>query len=126
MNVLPEKLKWEIRKRLEEIERQLYWKGSLGRADLTQQFGISLQQASADISRYFEIAPNNATFNPSSKRYDAAAEMDLQLIDHTIDDYVKWDMPNKAIVDKVTMPQRLEDKTVIIVQRPQPVLDIGR
>lgn len=40
--------------------------------DLTEHFGISVPQASLDIAKYTELAPNNLTYDRSSKTYTAA------------------------------------------------------
>ncbi len=40
--------------------------------DLTEYFGISVPQASLDIAKYTELAPNNLTYDRSSKTYTAA------------------------------------------------------
>ena len=40
--------------------------------DLTEHFGISVPQASLDISKYMELAPSNLTYDRSSKTYTAA------------------------------------------------------
>ncbi|MEJ8816103.1 WYL domain-containing protein [Variovorax ureilyticus] len=45
------------------------WEGRINRSDLTDFFGISVPQASLDISRYLELAPGNAIYDRSSKVY---------------------------------------------------------
>lgn len=62
-------LKWGVRKRLEYIDFQLFWHGRARRNDLAERFGMSPQQASADIARYQELAPENMVFDPASKGY---------------------------------------------------------
>lgn len=61
--------RWEIDQRLEFIEFRLYWEGSIRRADLQQKFGISTPQASADLTRYRESAPENLEYDLSRKCY---------------------------------------------------------
>jgi len=63
------KAKWNVEKRLEFIEFRLYWDGRLNRRDLVDTFGISAQQASADIATYEEIAPENLSYDPGRKTY---------------------------------------------------------
>lgn len=74
-----ESLRWGIERRLEFIELRLYWEGVVNRQDLAEAFGISLQQASADFSRYIEIAPQNASYDRSAKGYVRSADFAPQV-----------------------------------------------
>jgi hypothetical protein len=65
-------LRWGVEQRLEFIEFQLFWEGGLNRADITRYFGISVPQASKDLSQYQELVPNNVVYDRSGKRYFAA------------------------------------------------------
>ena len=85
-----EELKWEVKKRLEEIERCLWWMGKLGRADLMSKFGISPQQASADISLYQKLAPGNAEFNRSARQYEPSISFEPKFIEIDSADYAEW------------------------------------
>jgi len=67
----PEKIRWSLEQRLEFIEFRLFWEGQLNRADLVDKFGISIPQASADLTRYQELAPNNLHYDKSQKTYVA-------------------------------------------------------
>jgi hypothetical protein len=60
---------WSTRKRLQHLEFKLYWEGRVNRGDLTAEFGISIPQASVDITKYQEMAPNNISYNSSAKYY---------------------------------------------------------
>ena len=62
-------LKWGIEQRLEFIEFRLYWEGAINRSDIMGRFGVSMPQASKDLSRYQELAPENMAYNKSEKRY---------------------------------------------------------
>jgi len=67
-----EKLKgssWGQERRLQFIDFRLRWEGRINRTDLTDYFGISIPQASIDISKYIEIAPENTQYDKSSKTY---------------------------------------------------------
>jgi hypothetical protein len=66
-------LRWGVARRMEFIDFRLYWEGRINRADLMRFFGVSVQQASADIARYQELAPDNLTYDRSAKRYLAGA-----------------------------------------------------
>ena len=64
-------LRWSIERRLEFIEFRLYWEGGINRGDIVDQFGLSVPQASKDLSRYQELAPDNMAYDKSEKRYFA-------------------------------------------------------
>jgi hypothetical protein len=55
--------------RLEFIEFRLFWEGGVNRSDLIEQFGVSVPQASNDLTAYRELAPENVTYDLSGKRY---------------------------------------------------------
>lgn len=67
------KLRWSAERRLEFIEFLLYWEGGLNRSDLTERFGVSIPQASTDLTKYRELAPANMEYDVSAKRYVAAS-----------------------------------------------------
>ena len=62
-------LRWSIERRLEFIEFRLYWEGGINRGHIVDQFGLSVPQASKDLSRYQELAPDNMAYDKSEKRY---------------------------------------------------------
>jgi hypothetical protein len=57
------------KRRLEFIEFRLYWEGAVNRSDLIDQFGVSVPQASNDLTAYRQLAPNNVTYDVSAKCY---------------------------------------------------------
>lgn len=64
-----QELRWGIERRLEFIDFRLFWEGRINRSDLTDQFGISTPQASADLARYQELAPANLVYDSRLKCY---------------------------------------------------------
>jgi hypothetical protein len=60
-------LRWGTAQRLEFIEFRLFWEGRLNRSDLMKRFNVSMPQASADIARYQELAPDNINYDSSDK-----------------------------------------------------------
>lgn len=66
-------VKWSQERRLQFIDFRLQWEGRINRRDVTDFFKISVPQASADISRYAELAPGNLKYDTSSRTYVAAA-----------------------------------------------------
>lgn len=67
-------MRWGVEKRLEFIEFRLFWEGGINRADITDQFGVSVPQASKDLTLYEEKAPGNLAYDKSAKRYFASGE----------------------------------------------------
>lgn len=61
--------KWSQERRLEFIDYRLRWEGQLNRSDLMDVFGISVPQASLDIARYTELAPENIRYDRSARVY---------------------------------------------------------
>ncbi len=64
--------RWGPERRLEFIDHRLAWDGKLNRGDLMSFFGISVPQASLDISRYRELAPQNLDYDASARTYVAS------------------------------------------------------
>ena len=58
-----------IRRRLEFVEFQLHWEGSVGRRKLQDQFSISPQQATNDLTAYMDACPGNMIYDPRRKAY---------------------------------------------------------
>src|SRR5260370_39029196 len=65
-------LRWGVEQRLQFIEFRLFWEGGLNRSDITDYFGVSVPQASKDLSQYQALAPENIVYDRSEKRYFAA------------------------------------------------------
>lgn len=74
-------LKWGVGRRLEFIEFRLFWEGSINRADLVEAFGVSVPQASKDLTLYQERAPGNMEYDTRAKRYVAAKKFVLRFLD---------------------------------------------
>lgn len=65
-------MRWGVEKRLEFIEFRLFWEGGINRADIIDHFGVSVPQASKDLTLYEEKAPGNLLYDKSAKRYMAS------------------------------------------------------
>ncbi|MBE0469944.1 MAG: WYL domain-containing protein [Methyloprofundus sp.] len=63
-------LKWDTIQRMEEIERCLFWQGSLGRTELALRLRMSNPQTTAILKQYQEFNPGKIGLNNSSKRYE--------------------------------------------------------
>ncbi len=62
-------LRWGVEQRLEFIEFRLFWDGHVNRRDVMEQFGLSVNQASADLNRYLGFAPDNMVYDKSARTY---------------------------------------------------------
>ncbi len=62
-------MRWGVEQRLEFIDFRLLWEGGINRADIMEAFGISVPQASKDLSLYEEKAPGNLQYDKREKRY---------------------------------------------------------
>ena len=62
-------LRWGVEQRLEFIEFRLFWEGRVNRSDVMEQFGLSVNQASADLNRYIGFAPDNMVYDKSARTY---------------------------------------------------------
>lgn len=72
------------------IELIAYWEGSINTGHLCQQFGVSRQQASSDLGRYRDIAPQNLAYCPSRKAYLATPEFTSIYISGDVVEYLNW------------------------------------
>ncbi|AIA73211.1 MULTISPECIES: WYL domain-containing protein [Pectobacterium] len=62
---------WGLERRLQFIDFRLRWSGHINRTDLTSFFGLSIPQASLDIAKYLELAPDNLVYDRRTKTYTA-------------------------------------------------------
>src|SRR6266542_7008882 len=69
LEALEKVLRWGPEQRLEFVEFLLFWEGVLNRSDITQRFGVSVPQASNDLTMYREFAPANLEYDSSAKCY---------------------------------------------------------
>jgi len=66
---------WAAQERLRTVERALWWRGWVGRADLSGLFGVSPAQASSDLQKYQELNPGVMLYQTNRKRYESAESM---------------------------------------------------
>lgn len=73
------------------IELIAYWEGRLTTTHLREFFGISRQQASADIRRYRETHPGNLLdYQHSDKAYLPSPEFERRYISADVAEYLNW------------------------------------
>jgi hypothetical protein len=82
------KIRWGIEQRLEFIEFRLFWDGELKRGDITERFGVSTPQASADVATYREKAPANIVYDGSRKRFLATPKFRPRFLKPNADRYL--------------------------------------
>lgn len=123
-----ERLRWGVRRRLEFIDFRLFWDGRFNRSDMAETFGISPQQASADIAQYEKLAPQNLGYDRAEKAYRRADTFAPKFIGETIDRYLlqlvaienRWmrqeDTWFDAIppVEVLTLGRRPTDPTILV------------
>ena len=73
-------MRWGVEQRLEFIEFRLFWEGAINRADIVEFFGVSVPQASKDLTLYQERAPGNMEYDTRGKRYVAAGKFVLRFL----------------------------------------------
>lgn len=82
------RIRWGAEQRLEFIEFRAFWEGGVNRSDITDRFGVSVPQASNDLTQYRELAPDNLTYDASAKRYRAAEEFMPRFLDVSAERYL--------------------------------------
>jgi predicted DNA-binding transcriptional regulator YafY len=68
---MDERPRWSVERRLAFAEQRLFWDGALNRDDLVRRFGISPNQATADIGRLRSAEGAGIAYNTLTKRYEA-------------------------------------------------------
>ena len=61
--------RWGQERRLEFIDYRLKWDGQINRSNLIDFFGISVPQASLDLTEYTKLAPDNLEYDASTRVY---------------------------------------------------------
>lgn len=124
--------RWGQERRLEFIDYRLRWDGHINRSDLTAFFGISIPQASLDLSEYTKRAPGNLEYDTSTKVYRASLSFEAAFASSALERYLD-DLLRVAINPEIpygsflgwhpsvaTVPRpwrRLDAETVIQVVR---------
>ena len=88
MNNQDSKRRWGTDQRLEFIEFRLFWEGGVNRSDITNHFGVSVPQASNDLSQYKELAGDNIQYDASEKRYLPTANFRPRFMKPSADRYL--------------------------------------
>ncbi|AQS86560.1 MAG: WYL domain-containing protein [Acetobacter aceti] len=70
-NTIRQGVRWGQERRLEFIDYRLRWDGQINRSSLTDFFGISVPQASLDITEYSKLSPDNLKYDKRARTYRA-------------------------------------------------------
>jgi len=81
-------IRWGVEQRLEFIEFHLLWEGGVNRSDIIGTFGVSVPQASKDLTLHQERAPDNVTYDKSAKRYVTADTFEPRFLKPDPDEYL--------------------------------------
>lgn len=100
------KRRWGTDQRLEFIEFRLFWEGGVNRSDITSHFGVSVPQASNDLSQYKELASDNIEYDASAKKYLPTAGFRPRFMKPSADRYLSQ---LKAVADGIVS----RDETLI-------------
>lgn len=65
--------RWGQERRLEFIDYRLRWDAQINRSSLTDFFGISVPQASLDLTEYTKLAPENLEYDTRARVYRATS-----------------------------------------------------
>jgi predicted DNA-binding transcriptional regulator YafY len=64
-------LRWSVEQRVAFAVRRLYWDGTINRDDLMRRFGVSANQATADLARLKDAYPDGFNYDTVARRYRA-------------------------------------------------------
>jgi predicted DNA-binding transcriptional regulator YafY len=65
--------RWGVERRLDFIAGRLSWERRINRADLVARFGVSPNQATADLKRFSDLNPGALVYDTRAKVYRAGA-----------------------------------------------------
>lgn len=72
------------------IELIAYWEGKVNTHHLAQQFNLSRQQCSAELSAYIGCCPQNLHYDKSLKGYLPTENFTMQNISGDVTEYLDW------------------------------------
>lgn len=84
----PQAKRWSVRRRLEFMDFRLFWDGRFTRAALAETFGMSPQQASADIALYDKLAPGNMFYDHPQRAFIRAGDFAPKFAAESADRYL--------------------------------------
>lgn len=115
--------RWSVEKRLEFIDFRLFWEGQINRADITQQFGVSVPQTSNDLAKYQEAAPNNINYDHREKKYFSSDTFKPAFITPDADSYFRQLRDDMLALKSNPVPWLSYEPEHDIVQMPKRNID---
>ncbi len=67
--------RWSVERRLDFIASRLTWEGRINRQDLVARFGVSPNQATADLARFEALNPGALIYDTRGKTYRAGGSL---------------------------------------------------
>jgi predicted DNA-binding transcriptional regulator YafY len=67
-------LRWSVEQRVAFAARRLYWDGTINREDLMRRFGVSANQATADVAKLKDAYPDGFAYDTVARRYRAQTQ----------------------------------------------------
>jgi predicted DNA-binding transcriptional regulator YafY len=110
-------MQWGMERRIDFIEYLLYWDGKVNRKDITQFFGVSTPQASADIKRYQELAPQNIEYDKSKKYYFAPPTFEPKFIKPNAERYLEQLLSEQHNPESLLSIRNIDYATLPNIQR---------
>jgi predicted DNA-binding transcriptional regulator YafY len=83
-----QKGRWPAEQRLQFIDFRLFWEGHVNRRDIIDHFGVSVPQASADLTQYQDQAKDNAVYDKTRKTYVAGPKFRPVFFRPSADEYL--------------------------------------
>ena len=123
---MPQKKKeqrWSVEKRLEFIDFRLFWEGQINRSDIMEQFGVSVPQASNDLSKYQEAAPKNLNYDHRVKKYFSSDSFKPAFITPDADSYFRQLRDDMLALKSNPVPWLSYEPDHDIVQMPKRNID---
>lgn len=107
-------LRWGVEQRLKFIEFRLFWEGHVNRRDLMDQFGVSVNQASADLSHYSGFAPDNMAYDKSARTYVRGSDIRPQLLEP---DASRFLAQLRSLADTDPGERKPQDQQIVLLNR---------
>lgn len=119
--VRPEKseIRHSVQRRLEFIEFRLFWEGQINRSDLVDHFGVSVPQASGDLKRYQEAAPDFIHYDSHLKTYRPTEKFTPMHLVPSADAYLAQLRLRESgvVAEGETWAERMPDFSVVPILR---------
>lgn len=116
-------IRWGSGRRFQFIETRLFWEGRVNRSDLTNNFGISVPQATADLARYQDLAPGNMDYDTKAKAYIATPQFTPRFADLSSDNFLTQ---FKLVAEGIMPREELSSSSALefaIVPTPTRIVD---